>query len=292
MNRSRQLPRSIRYLAVLIVMSAVPAGAQDSSYTAPEREQVLLAVLRSEAPAAEKAVACKLLAIHGSGSAVPDLAKLLPDPQLSSWAQIALEAIPGPEADAALRNATDLLEGQLLVGTINSIGVRRDANAVDVLTARLQDEDAEVASAAAVALGHIGNEAATKSLRGALAAASAEVRSAAAEGCVLCAERLHAEGNASEAAAIYDEVRQADVPEQRIIEATRGAILARNQEGIPLLIEQLRSPDKKRFQLALSTAREFPGGEVDQALAAEVGRRDTRTSGPDNPGHGRSPADG
>ena len=105
-----------------------------------------------------------------------------------------------------------------------------------------------------------------------LAAAPVKVRSAVAEGCVLCAERLLAEGKAAEAAEIYDEVRKADVPKQRILEATRGAILARKQEGIPLLLEQLRSPDKGLFQIGLSTAREFPGREVDEALAAEMAR--------------------
>ena len=91
-----------------------------------------------------------------------------------------------------------------------------------------------------------------------------------AEGCVLCAEQLFLSGNATAAAEIYDEVRQADVPKQRVIEATRGAILARKQDGIPLLLEQFRSADKSLFQLALGTAREFPGDAVDQALADEV----------------------
>jgi HEAT repeat protein len=36
------------------------------------------------------------------------------------------------------------------------------------------------------------------------------------------------------------------------------------------LIEQFRSPDKRFFQLALTTAREFPGGEFDKALAGEL----------------------
>ena len=49
---------------------------------------------------------------------------------------------------------------------------------------------------------------------------------------------------ATEAVEIYDEVRQADVPKQKILEATRGAILARKSDGIPLLIEQLSSADQ------------------------------------------------
>ncbi len=272
MQSNRYLTSSVVCLAVVFVATVELAWAQDGPSASFEKEAELLAVLQSDAPPAQKAITCKLLAIHGSSAAVPNLAKLLPNAQLSSWARIALEAIPGAEADVALRKATDSLEGNLLIGTINSIGVRRDVDAVELLTARLQDKNVEVTSAAAVALGRIGNAAATKSLRGALAATSVKIRSAVAEGCVLCAERLLAEGNSVEAVALYDEVRDADVPQQRIIEATRGAILARGQDGIPLLIEQFRSPDGKLFQLALGTAREFPGKAVDKALAAEMVR--------------------
>jgi HEAT repeat protein len=255
-----------------IVLTAALSVAAATSLQADERqqEQQLLAVLRSDAPAAEKAITCKRLAIHGSSAAVADLAKLLPDEQLSSWARIALEAIPGDAADAALRDATDSLQGLLLVGTINSIGVRRDAQAVELLTTHLQNSDGEAASAAAVALGRIGNAAATKALRNALTSGSPKVRSAVAEGCILCAERLLSEGKTTEAAELYDQVRAAEVPQQRVIEATRGAILARGQDGIELLLEQFRSPDKKLFQLALGTAREFPGGNIDRALAVEL----------------------
>ena len=55
-----------------------------------------------------------------------------------------------------------------------------------------------------------------------------------------------------------------------MIEATRGAILARKQDGIPLLLEQFKAIDTAFFQIGLSTAREFPGNEVDKALAAEM----------------------
>jgi len=244
----------------------------DNPKSSTQQEADFLAVLRSDAADAEKAIACKQLSIHGSSEAVPDLAKLLPNPQLSSWARIALEAIPGEAADKALRTASESLDGLLLVGTINSIGVRRDAAAVDSLTKHLQDSDVEVASAAAVALGLIGNDEATQSLGLALTASSGNVRNAVAEGYVLCAERLLNESKFDAAAKIFDEIRKSDVPMQRMIEATRGAILARQQDGIPLLIETFQSPDKKLFQLALGTARELPGREVDKALASELVR--------------------
>lgn len=259
--------------ALLIAVAATSIQAADESAAKKENELKLIAVLTSNtAPRAEKAITCKKLAVFGSAAAVPALKPLLSDMELASWARIALEAIPGPEADEALRDALGTLQGRLAIGTINSIGFRRDANAVDALAGRLQDNDPEVAAVAAVALGKIATAPATKVLRDSLADASPAVRSAIAEACILCAERLLSEDKAAEAIEIYDTVRTADVPKQRIVEATRGAILARGADGIPLLVEQLRSEDKRLFRIGLRTARELTEGNVAGALLAELER--------------------
>lgn len=249
--------------AALLLAVCLPVSAAES-------EADLLGVLRGDAAAADKAMACKKLAVYGSKAAVPDLAKFLSNPQLASWARIALEAIPGAEADEALRKSTASLEGNLLIGVINSIGVRRDAAAVELLSARLQDKDGEIATAAAIALGTIGNDAAAKTLQKTLATAPIALRGGVAEACILCAERQLAENHADVATELYDDVRKADVPRQRKLEATRGAIIARKQDGLPLLVEQLRAEDAGLFQIALSTAREVTGAEVDKALVAEL----------------------
>jgi len=278
MRKAQHFSRCVALAAVVFAAAAVPARAADDANEADaneakEMELQLIAVLESaDSPPADKAITCKKLAIFGSKDAVPALAPLLNDERLISWARIALESIPGPEADAVLRKAMGTLKGRSLIGVINSIAFRRDAAAVPALTERLTDKDTEVASAAAVALGKIGGEPATKTLRQSLAGAPEAVRSAVAEGCILVAERLLAGGKASDAAAIFDEVRQAAVPKQRIVEATRGAILARGPEGIPLLVEQLRSEDRKMFQIGLMTARELPGTAVADAVAAEMAK--------------------
>jgi HEAT repeat protein len=270
--------RYFAWCAVLLMVAASTMAASQSSpapanaQNAKDRERELIAVLKSDAPAGEKAITCKRLSVSGTQEAVPALAPLLLDKDLSSWARIALEVIPGPEADAALRNAMGKAEGRLLIGVINSIGVRRDAQAVDGLAARLKDADADVASAAAVALGHIGGDPAAKALERFLADAPATVRPAAAEGCILCAERSLAEGKSAAAAKLYDTVRQANLPKQKLLEATRGAILARQSAGIGLLVEQLRSADKAYFSIGLRTARELAGREVTEALAVELDR--------------------
>ncbi|MBW8039808.1 MAG: HEAT repeat domain-containing protein [Planctomycetes bacterium] len=255
-------------IALLIATLWTGAFAQNHPY----KESDLISVLQSDAAKGDKAITCKRLAIYGTEKSVPALAPLLSDKELASWARIALEAIPGTSADTALRNALGNLQGRLLVGVINSIAVRRDVGAVDTLLQKLDDVNASVASAAAVALGHIGGEKAAKALTKSLANAPVGVRSAVAEGCILCAERFLAHNRTAEAVKLYDTVRKADVPDQRHLEAIRGAILARQSAGLLLLIEQLRSEDKKRLGIGLRTARELPGRNVTEALAVELNR--------------------
>jgi len=260
---------------VLTIAQDCATGADNTKPT-DDQEAKYLAVLQSDAPAAEKALACKGLAIYGGKDAVPVLAPLLADEQLASWARIALQAIPDSAAEEALRQAMGKLHGRLLIGVINSIAVRRDTKAVDGLIERLKDTDTEVAAAAAVALGHIGGPTAAKALEASLADAPAAIRSGAAEGCIRCAENLRADGNAEQAVRLFDAVCNAEVPKQRIVEATRGAILARGAAGTPLLIEQLRSPDKARFAIGLRVARELSGRKATEALAAELPRATPR----------------
>ena len=59
------------------------------------------------------------------------------------------------------------------MGVIGSLGVRRDAKAVDAMAKLLTGADAEVAQAAARALGNIGTPEAAKALDAALTGASA-----------------------------------------------------------------------------------------------------------------------
>ncbi|MBP8258299.1 MAG: HEAT repeat domain-containing protein [Verrucomicrobia bacterium] len=261
-------------LAAMWAMASGSAGlgAAESAVSAREKERQLIQILKSDAAPADKAIPCKQLAIYGTREAVPALAPLLADPELASWARIALEAIPDPAAGAALRDALGRVRGRLLIGAINSIGVRRDAGAVDPLIEKLRDPDAGIAAAAAEALGRIGGPTAAGAIESSLAAEAPQVRAAAAQGCILAAERFLAENKRDEAQRLYDAVRRSNVPLQRTLEATRGAILVRQSAGIPLLIEQLRSSDRARYAMALRTARELPGTEATEAIASELDR--------------------
>lgn len=268
---TKRLARTLAALAVVAWFCSNTAGTVAQDATTTDVEAQLIAVLDSPDTApADKALTCKKLLVHGTKNAVPSLARLLPSPELSSWARIALEAIPDPAADAALREALATVTGRQLIGVINSIGVRRDAEAVAALVAKLADTDPEIVAASAYTLGKIGDPAATQALELALTAVTPPLRSAVAEGLLLCAERLLAAEQAAEAGRIYDLVRAADVPKQRIIEATRGAILARRGEGTALLVEQLKSSDEKLFAIGLTTAREMTADNVTMTLLTEL----------------------
>jgi hypothetical protein len=114
------------------------------------------AILRdSEATTYAKAKACQRLAMNGPASAVPAIAPLLEDPQLSHYARIALEPMPPGAADDALRAALGRVSGPLLVGVINTIGHRRDVRAIGRLAQLLSGADTQVAQAANEALARI-----------------------------------------------------------------------------------------------------------------------------------------
>ena len=102
-----------------------------------------------------KAKACQRLALVGDKSSAPPLAALLGDEKLGHYARFGLEAIPGPAVDALLREALAKLEGDLLIGVINSIGRRKDPQALAPLAKIIHGDDQKAAEAARAALGRI-----------------------------------------------------------------------------------------------------------------------------------------
>ena len=233
------------------------------------QEAELLAVLRSDATLQEKSAACRQLARIATKDAVPTLASLLGDEKLSHMARYALEPIRDPSVDDALRDALGKVQGPPRLGVIGSLGVRRDAKAVDALAGLLKGTDA--AGAAARALGNIGTPAAAKALEDALPDTTGGDQTAICEGLLRCAEALAADGQDKFSRTIYDRLRGlADAPHQVRAAALRGAILTRGKEGVPLLVEALQGSDYGLAAAAVHTAMELPGAEITDALMAEL----------------------
>jgi HEAT repeat protein len=228
------MPGPMTKLAAAVAPLVAGAGeplAQTIPPATKEEEGKLIAVLKSDAPQKEKVDACRGLAAIGTRDAVPALAALLPDEKLSHMARYGLEPIADPAVDDALREALGKLRGRLLVGVAASVGVRRDAQAVPQLVGLLQNDDADVARAAARALGRIATPEAVRALSDALVKAPAEIRPGVADGCLGCAEALLAQDKRSEAAAIYQAVGKADLPKHFRLAAAQGTIRARQPAG-------------------------------------------------------------
>ncbi len=236
-----------------------------------QEERQLLAILQSADKSEHaKVVACHRLAVFGTEAAVPTLAALLTDPKLSDMARYALEPMAYPAAAAALRDALGKVQGVLLIGVINSIGARRDREATPALVALLERADDATAAAVAVALGKMGTTEAARHLQHALDGGPGARRNAFVEASLTCAGRLATDRQWSEATAIYDRLSGAGFPDHIRMAAMCGAIISRQDNGIPLLLQQLRSQDPVMLNSAWRSARLLPGTTVTQALAAEL----------------------
>ena len=131
----------------------------------------------------DKAIAFKRLAVFGTKYAVPALAPVLEDPKWAHYARYSLEPLPDPSVDETFRAALGKLQGRLLVGVINSIGVRQDPEAVEAL-AKLLDQDDAIVAAATAALGKIANKEAVAILKEQLAKTKGPLKIQVADACL------------------------------------------------------------------------------------------------------------
>lgn len=171
-----------------------------------------------------KAKACQRLGEHGSKEAVPALVALLSNERLSTYARHGLETVADPSADDALLAAMAKLKGDRQIGAINSLGKRRADKAVPALTRLMYGADGNVACAAASALGHIGRPASAKELQAAFGKTKGMTRNAVADGSLICAERLLADGKREQAMALYAFLTGPSTPKAARLAAMQGII--------------------------------------------------------------------
>jgi HEAT repeat protein len=215
-----------------------------------------VAVLSSDASEHDKAMACHALLLTGNERAIDELAQLLDDERFATYARTALESTPSDAASTALRNALGRLQGDLRIGVINSIGLRRDALAIDLLAALIDEKDTATAGAAARALGKIGNEnSAELLLVASLAGRSPEVQSKIAWACLECAMQCEKDGNREQSRRLYDAVRNCKLPTHIVLAATERLAETDNEQATKLLATAITSNDEQEFRAGLQMAR-------------------------------------
>lgn len=175
-------------------------------------EKRLLPYLGSSYSSVTRAFVCRQLVLIASAASVPAVTPLVPDEELSVHARNVLEHIPGPESEKALRDALGQAKGRTRIGVINSLAARRDAASTPALT-KILGEDPESAAAAAKALGEIGTPEAAKALTAARGKGPAPVQKAVVDGMLICADRLVAAGQRSQAITLLESLTDASLPE-------------------------------------------------------------------------------
>jgi HEAT repeat protein len=169
---------------------------------------------------------CRKLRVVGTAQSVEALAALLPAEETSHIARYALERIPDEKAVEAMRDALPKVSSKLKSGIIGSLGTRRDKKSITAISKLLGNSDIRVAKAAAQSLGLIGTSAASKALSQFAKKASTNMKIPVADACLVCAERLLADGKKSEAVALYTALKGDDQPSHVKAAAMKGILTA------------------------------------------------------------------
>jgi len=243
------------------------------SQNQPEQRKYIelqLAELLSEATLECKSFICRQLWFIGTADSVPAIAKLLTDEETADIACYAIGQNPSAEAGKALREALDKVSPKVQIRIINLLGDRRDDQSVEAIGRLVFGAEKEVGEAAVAALGKIGGSKARKLLVEARAKGDSELRFAATDAYLRCAEDLVAEGKTKQATIIYMELASKD--EAAIIRsaAIKGLADAGGQETVPLVIAALRDENRMVRTTARSCVRTMKGQGVTELFANEL----------------------
>jgi HEAT repeat protein len=260
--------------APLIAVGTLVSKAHGDAKATEEVEARLVKLLETATPDCKR-VACRQLWMAGTPKAVPAVAKLLLEEDLADAARYAIERMADPAAGAALREAAGKAKGEVLVGIINSLGHRRDAESVKILLPLLAEKDDALAASAAGALGRIGTSDAATALTAARTKAEGKLRPVLDDACLTCADVLISASPVAPAAgpqraaavAIYQALYAADQPRRLRIAALRGLMIAQPDKAAATALEAMKGADARLAAVAAALLRELPGPEITQALA-------------------------
>ncbi len=233
-------------------------------------EAMLLRVLADPgASAGGKQFVCRMLRTMGTEESVKHLEALLADPALSHMARFALQEMPHRSAGAALRGALKVVEGDLKIGVITSLGHRGETKAVRALAKIARQGDMETARAALAALGQIGTPNAANVLD--RVDVPNRLRAQRIDAYLKCADKILAPGNERTAAKMYTRVLEQDTGVPAMLAAYRGRIQAEPQNAAATIHDLLGSPYKALRQAAAKFTIALLDERGAQDLARQLG---------------------
>lgn len=261
-------------------LTAYTAGASRAAFVALEEqardatkvkdvEETMVAVLSDKASTPDAMeYACRILRVVGSEACVKTVAPLLTDPKLSHYARFALQGNASPAVDAALEGALKNTSGALKVGIINSLGARRDANAVPALGALTADADKDIAIAAMAALGHIATVDAASALQA--SGAGPALLTNKQNSLIECADRLEGRDGRKLATAIFSDLAGNGANALIKLAGVRGLLKTSPKEGTKCVMDLFASTDADLFLGAAQLVGELPKASDAEAVAKNL----------------------
>ena len=245
------------------------------SQSQPEQRKYIelkLAELLAEATLESKSFICRQLWFIGTADSVPAIAKLLMAEETADIACYAIGQNPSEEAGKALREAMNKVSPKVQIRIINLLGDRGDDQSVEAIGKLVSGTEREVSEAAVAALGKIGGARAIQLLVETRAKGDSELRFAATDAYLRCAEDLMFEGETKQATAIYKEL--AGKKETPIIRsaAIKGLADIGGQDIVPLVIAALQDENRMVRTTARSCVRTIEGSGVTEQIAGELSK--------------------
>lgn len=221
----------------------------DQSTAAPESKKAmaakLAAYLTDESSYPCRQFVCMQLRLVGGAAEVPALEKYFDKPEETENVRLALEVIPGNESLAALRKGLSTFKGTALIGVVNSLAKRGDAESLPAIVELTKSDDAAVKSAAVYALGKFGQPGLD-----ALSAGKFPVEDAVAGGAILnIADERAAAGN-KDAASIYEKYSVESAPLGCRKAALVGLLNLAGEKKNAMIIDWFTGADSTKVKLA------------------------------------------
>jgi len=258
---------------IIVAFNELVEDLQGSPDQRKALETRLLQFIQSNATPAGKETAFQELALVGTNASIPVLAPMLTRAETAEMARYALAAIPGPEADEALRNSLGQAPNdRVRIGIVNSLGHRRDAKAVPALAALLSSSNPEVAGAAAAALADIADRPALDALVAARTKAAGPVRDLVAEASVVCADQFAARGEKALAVSVYKQMLAPGEPAKIRTRALAGLTAADGKNAVPALTAEIESKDPVMQAAAVKLLNGLSGPDITKVMAAEFSK--------------------
>ncbi len=245
-------------------------ASQPSGGARKQLEAGLVRLLSPGSSYEAKEFACTQLGILGSKTALPALSALLTNNETAGIACLALTTYPPGKADEVLRAALPSARGSARVQIIDTLGDRRDAQAVKLLAPLGTDTDGAVAGAAIAALGKIGDAFAWKAITALPSDLAPALQAARTEAILRYAEARAVAGDGKGAGALYEDLLAVSQPVS-VRRAALDALLRLNRgEAQARILQVMHGSDSALKPVAIANVRALTSTNASEVFAAEL----------------------